>query len=527
MPVLATGFLSAQPAALPPVQEATLPNGVRVLLVERRGSGAVHVALTLSRPVSDGTPAEAMELLRRCLEAAEPEPSRALEALLAREDGLWASLRQPTGPDKDLQTLHGVVRKELDELLRVGELPSGASALSADDLHLGWDLPLSRLEGWARGMASRLGAMTLGAFPEVRDRWVAAEQVPGAEAGAWAKAFGLLLPATLGGGAYGTAATLSRECAADIRWEKLRALGKTLFVPERLTVTLVGDVSQERALAVLGASLGRLLESREPAGVSWPRPDGEHEGWAGRRMQAFSEGEPRVLLALRVPRAGRRDDRALHVLADVLAGGPASRLWRRLVVEQGVATRVAVHMGVPGVREAHLLVLEAAPAEGRTLQELEQALQGELARLLREGLSREDVREAQLRVEAWETLLQDDATTLARALGQAQARYGQWASAFPTLGAGGRVPELAVHQLLRTLAHPSGMLTLSLEPDTLLTPLDPSEARLIRILSDRIGQAVQDPVALDSIVRQSVQQLRLLSAAERAKILALLEAEPR
>jgi len=228
---------------------------------------------------------------------------------------------------------------------------------------------------------------------------------------------------------------------------------------------------------------------------------------------------------MRVPPLRQRDERALRVLAEVLAGGPRSRLWRRLVSELALATSIRVRLGVPGVKDAHLLVLEATPFPGRTLQELELGIQSELARLLREGISRESVRDAQLRVEATETLLQDDAGTLAEALGQAHIRSGGWQGAFPVSGAGGLVPEASVHHLLRQLLQPSGVVVVSLEPDALTSPQDPAEARLLQRLRERISRAVSDPVTLDSIVRQSLQQLRLLTPGERIRMLQLLESE--
>ncbi len=532
LPVLVTGLLSAQSAALPDVHEATLPNGMRVLLVERPGGGMVHASVTFSRLMADsvGAPAVAYELLRRCLAAPEPPVGRVSESLLAQEDGFWFNLRAPSGAStSDLRILHAATRKELDgQRASEGGMPQARlSHLSADDLHLGYDLPASELHAWAQGLTGRLRVMPLSAFPEARDSGVDPAGDGNADPESWSQALGLLLPASLGGGAYGKAAAFGREAVAEVRWESLRTLGRSLATPDRMTLVVVGDFVRDKVLATLRTTLGTLPESRTASVALWQGGEGVEDTWTGRRLQAFCEGEPRVLLALRVPRVGRRDDRALRVLEEVLAGGPSSRLWRRLVVEQNLASRVEAHLGVPGVREAHLLVLEARPFQGRTLQELEQGLHGELARLLREGISREDVREAQLRAEASETLIQDDAGALAQVLGEAQARFGQWTAGFPALRSGERLPEVAVHQLLRVLAQPAGMVTLCLEPDTLLTPQDPSEARLIRLLGDRVGRSVPDPAAQEGIVRQSVQQLRLLSPAERARILALLEAESR
>ena len=76
-------------------------------------------------------------------------------------------------------------------------------------------------------------------------------------------------------------------------------------------------------------------------------------------------------------------DAEMDLLADILADGRSSRLYRGLVHESGLAVEVSA--GQMSQRLSSLFVIEVTPAEGHTLAEAEEAIAKELARLAAEG----------------------------------------------------------------------------------------------------------------------------------------------
>jgi len=108
---------------------------------------------------------------------------------------------------------------------------------------------------------------------------------------------------------------------------------------------------------------------------------------------------PLVAFVWHSPALYASGDADLDVLANVLGGGKSSRLWRSLVYEKKIAQQVDVHQqsrylggefrievyGVPG---------DDAAARAKTLDEIERAVDAELAELRRDGPTRREVERA-------------------------------------------------------------------------------------------------------------------------------------
>lgn len=113
------------------------------------------------------------------------------------------------------------------------------------------------------------------------------------------------------------------------------------------------------------------------------------------------------------PRAGA----ALDVLAQLLGGGTTSTLYKSLVVDQKIATGVqAWYQG--GRRDAGEFGIYALPQQGHDLKKLEAAIEAELARLLKNGVSNEDVERAKTLIIADAVYARDDQQTMAYAYGE-------------------------------------------------------------------------------------------------------------
>jgi zinc protease len=77
------------------------------------------------------------------------------------------------------------------------------------------------------------------------------------------------------------------------------------------------------------------------------------------------------------------DDAELDLVADVLAGGKTSRLYRALVYEQRIATEVAASQNSRELGGYFQIVATAAP--GRTLAELDGSIAAEIKKLTGDG----------------------------------------------------------------------------------------------------------------------------------------------
>jgi zinc protease len=167
---------------------------------------------------------------------------------------------------------------------------------------------------------------------------------------------------------------------------------KTYYGPSNAVLVVAGDVKAEDVKARVEKYFGDI-----PPGP----PIAKHEAWIAKRT-----GEHRQSLQDRVPQAriyevwntpewGTPDDDYLSILADVLASGKTSRLYKRLVYDDQVATDVSASQGSSEIGST--FVIEATAKPGGDLKAVEKALDEELARLLRDGPTAEEIERAKTR----------------------------------------------------------------------------------------------------------------------------------
>ena len=124
-------------------------------------------------------------------------------------------------------------------------------------------------------------------------------------------------------------------------------------------------------------------------------PVAKHRAWVAKR-----EGEKRQVVQDRVPQAriykvwnvpewGSRDADLLDLATEVLAGGKTSRLYRRLVYDDQIATDVNAFVLQREIGSQ--LRIQATARPGQSLADVEAALDEELDRFLAEGPTEEEL----------------------------------------------------------------------------------------------------------------------------------------
>jgi len=144
---------------------------------------------------------------------------------------------------------------------------------------------------------------------------------------------------------------------------------RTFYVPNNMTLILVGDIIEDRALDLAQRYFGELKRSPDPPQVRTvePRQTGE------RRIEVKREALlPMFEAAWHIPEVSHPDFLKLQVLAQILAGGESSRLHRELVYEKQIASSVsawAYSLVDPG-----LFYVTCMVSPDHTAQEAEAAL---------------------------------------------------------------------------------------------------------------------------------------------------------
>ena len=163
--------------------------------------------------------------------------------------------------------------------------------------------------------------------------------------------------------------------------DDVRAFFQTYYHPANASLALAGDINTDDAFRVAEEYFGELASPGAVAPVAPPVPPPRT---ADKRLLLEDRIElPRLYLAWHSPALFDTDDAALDLVADVLAGGKTSRLYRALVYERRIATEVAASQNSRELSGFFQIVATAAP--GHTLEELDAAIASELSRLCAGG----------------------------------------------------------------------------------------------------------------------------------------------
>lgn len=110
----------------------------------------------------------------------------------------------------------------------------------------------------------------------------------------------------------------------------------------------------------------------------------------------------------------------LEVLADIIGGGASSRLNRKLVVEDKLAVSAGAYYSGDDAGPGRF-VFYASPRGEATMEALEAAVEAEITRILKHGVSAEELRRAKDRMQAEAIYARDSLSGGARTLGSALA----------------------------------------------------------------------------------------------------------
>ena len=148
------------------------------------------------------------------------------------------------------------------------------------------------------------------------------------------------------------------------------------YGPRNAVVAIVGDVDPDQIEEWARRYFTVIPPGETPPPVLIEEPEQRGE----RRVEVRFDAEPAVRMGWHTVNEFHPDAPALTMLSALLSGGRTSRLYRRLVLEDRLATYVASSLG-PGDRYPALFAVEAYPRSPHTTAELEEAVYAEVARL--------------------------------------------------------------------------------------------------------------------------------------------------
>jgi zinc protease len=246
-----------------------------------------------------------------------------------------------------------------------------------------------------------------------------------------------------------------------------RAWYDTWYSPNNAILVVVGDVDANQVFELAKQQFGAI----KPRPLPERKPQQEPTQAGTRRVTVKAPAElPYLMMAWHAP-ALRDAERewepyALDILSGVLDGSDAARLTRSLVRESQLASSIGVSYDTTA-RGPSLFIIEGTPTQGKTPAELEAGIRAELDKVIREGVSEEELKRVKAQVIADEVFKRDSMFYQAMQIGQIE-----------TAGLSHRAIDLMVEKLKQVTAQQVQQV-----------------ARII-FLDDRLTVAVLDPQPL-------------------------------
>ena len=197
---------------------------------------------------------------------------------------------------------------------------------------------------------------------------------------------------------------------------------RRFYTPENAILVVAGDIGPDEVRRLSEDTYGRVTPFGERPIRRRPR---EPEPRAARHIEiADPKVEQPTLQRLYLTPSSRtaqgRDSAALELLAEMLGGGPTSYFYRKLVMERGVAVNAGAWYMGSSIDDTRFSVY-AVPAEGVSLADLEEAVDGALKAIPAAALEADAVERAKTRLVAETIYSTDSQSSLARIYGSALA----------------------------------------------------------------------------------------------------------
>lgn len=200
------------------------------------------------------------------------------------------------------------------------------------------------------------------------------------------------------------------ETLRSFRRDDILAFIENTYRPENIVVSVVGDVDKERALETVRrhwSALPRGTLLKEPSPEEPEREEFRYERMRGDIRQRLVE------IGFHAPPLLHPDASPLVALGALLSDGRSSRLYRALKEEQRLVT--SVWAGYEGFSSLGVFTMSVETIGDDPLP-AEQALFGEVDRLLAEPIGEEELRRVKTRIESRHLFAQEEVLGMARTL---------------------------------------------------------------------------------------------------------------
>ena len=236
------------------------------------------------------------------------------------------------------------------------------------------------------------------------------------------------------------------DTLAGMTPESMRDFYRRFYHPANATLVISGDVNPRQALKAARDRFGSIEAGMPLEDADSFRPRVIEPAGEVRVSVRWDDAGQRLIMAWPSTRCGTDEDYASDLILTILTSGRMSRLYRRLVLKEGLATSISASNDARVEAGAFWLYAEAA--QGVEAQALEAAIDEELARLRTEKVAPEELKRAKALMQASDAFDGETVSDVAEEIGE-WAVDDDWRMAFD---GGKRHVRITAEKLRKTAA---------------------------------------------------------------------------
>ncbi|MEZ5838673.1 MAG: pitrilysin family protein [Geminicoccaceae bacterium] len=194
---------------------------------------------------------------------------------------------------------------------------------------------------------------------------------------------------------------------------------KTWYAPNNAILVVAGDITADELRPLAERTYGQIPARDVPARVRVTEPPQRAE----RRieMRDARVRQPSFVRSYLAPSYDQEDQKtayALEVLSELFGGGGTSRLYRSVVVDQALASGIAAYYRGSSLDDTTFRIY-ASPRPNVSLDDIEKAINEQIATLLADGVTEDELARVKKRMLADAVYARDSLSGAARAFGAA------------------------------------------------------------------------------------------------------------
>ncbi|WKJ90137.1 pitrilysin family protein [Methylomonas montana] len=263
---------------------------------------------------------------------------------------------------------------------------------------------------------------------------------------------------------------------ANYKVEDLQAWYQQWYAPNNATLVVVGDVDAQQVEKLAEQYFAPL----QPSVLKPVKPQDESEQRGVRRITVKAPAKlPYLMMGYKVPvlktAKPEWEAYALEVLAGVLDGGDSARLSSRLIRGKQIAVAAGAGYDLTS-RLPEMFLLEATPAEGKTVFDLEYALLDEVYQLKNELIDKDELQRIKAQVLASAVYQKDSNFYQAMQLGTLETVGIGWQKADEYVNKVNQVTAEQVREVARKYLIEDTLTVAYLDPQPITQASKPAKA---------------------------------------------------